>query len=502
MINFLPTVYEDELLYSVFARYKRMCGMLSNEALINDLFGSHIIQRSIFFPQHINAFVSNLTPLSKFTAKEIIMKNTMLPFFSAFLSEEKTKRVYTNMVDGCGRGIETIIGFGGSKVNIQTYLRYCPICFQEDMVKKGESYWRRVHQIVGVMYCRKHRVRLKDSSVLSTANALNFICADEDVCNENVLTDNFSTKVKELNIQYIKASEQLLWGNYQRKDLQFIIRFYIDKLRDRGFASKQGSLYINEVQKRFLQYYPTEYLKIMQSTVDPLKETNWLRLFVRNNNKNRSPLRHLLYLQFLGVSVDKFFCEDRVEGKKTTDIKHLPLFEIEEMREKWLILLKENPEANRSQLKTKGKGLHTWIFRHDREWYEKVTPRVKTSMRKTNDSEWEERDKECLKLAKQAVERIMNEQGKPIRVTPLSIRRTVGERSWFNNERLKETHQFMREAKEEINEFRIRKIKWAIDELNKCNERITAYKIQRFVGFGGEQREVRILIDKVLKEHY
>jgi len=95
----------------------------------------------------------------------------------------------------------------------------------------------------------------------------------------------------------------------------------------------------------------------------------------------------------------------------------------------------------------------------------------------------------------------MNEPGKLNRVTPLSIRRTVGERSWFKNEKLKETHSFMQLAKEEINEFRSRKIKWAIDELNKCDERITAYKIQGFVGFGGEKKEVRILIEKVLIEH-
>lgn len=49
MINFLPVIYEDELLYSVIARYKQMCGMVSNQALVKDLFGRLIIMKSTFF---------------------------------------------------------------------------------------------------------------------------------------------------------------------------------------------------------------------------------------------------------------------------------------------------------------------------------------------------------------------------------------------------------------------------------------------------------------------
>ncbi|MBW9234679.1 TniQ family protein, partial [Leptospira santarosai] len=108
----------------------------------------------------------------------------MFPFYTAFMSEEKSNAIYISMAEGCGRGIETIIGFGGSKVNPSNYLRYCPICFQEDIKNLGESYWRRIHQVVGAMYCRKHMVLLKDSTVLSTGNGLGYICADEEVCNE------------------------------------------------------------------------------------------------------------------------------------------------------------------------------------------------------------------------------------------------------------------------------------------------------------------------------
>lgn len=500
MINFLPVIYEDELLYSVIARYQRMCGIFSAEALVKDLFGKKIILRSTFFPQHINNFVSNLPPNSRLTSREIIMNHTMFPFYTAFLSEEKAQLILQKMAKGCGKGIETVLGFGGSKVKMPKYLRYCPTCFKDDIANLGESYFRRTHQIIGAFYCSKHRVLLKHSNVLSTQTGRDFICADEDNCNDEILSDSFSPKTKELNLQYIRNAEGLLKGDYPRKELEFIISFYIDILRDKGLTSSSGNLYMNDVESRFLHHYPVEYLKIMQSEVDLMVSTNWLRAFVRNNNKNRSPLRHLLYLQFLGVGVDEFFNANKVIGKKSTIKEFAPIFDISERREKWLKLIEENKGATRNELKEKGKGLHTWIFRHDREWYEKVTPRVKVRKPKTDPTDWEKRDNECLQMAKEAVQQILNADGKPIRVTPASVRLTVGARNWFNNKKLIRTRQYLQEVREDLTDFRIRKIKWAIDEMSKQEGSITAYKVQLYAGFGGGGEEVRGLIEKALRE--
>ena len=146
-------------------------------------------------------------------------------------------------------------------------------------------------------------------------------------------------------------------------DYSYIIDFYIDRLRERRLASKNGSLYMKDLQERFLSFYPKQYLEMMQSSIDPDSPSNWLRLFVRHNNRNRSPLRHLLFLQFLGVEIDDLFRNKKVIGKKSVQVQYNPIFDIHKRREKWLKLIAENPNANRSQLKEKGKGLHTWIYR-------------------------------------------------------------------------------------------------------------------------------------------
>ena len=160
MINFLPILYEDEILYSVIARYQRMCGMVSKLALMKDLFGNRSVSRSIFLPKNINALVNNLPPMSKITTEEIIMNHTMFPFYTAFFSEEKAKFVAKIMAEDQDVAAENYIGITGNRVKIGHYLRYCPVCFKEDLATFGESCWRRKHQIVGALYCMKHEVLL------------------------------------------------------------------------------------------------------------------------------------------------------------------------------------------------------------------------------------------------------------------------------------------------------------------------------------------------------
>ena len=501
MINFLPELYENELFYSVIARYRTKCGMISGRALIRDLFGRFVVITSSNFPQYIKDFIRNLPPTSKIVAKEIIEEHTLFRFYTSFLSEDRARLVYQTMEDGGSHSklnIEQRLGFGGNKVRKSSYLRYCPVCFREDIDTLGESYWRTNHQIIGVFYCSKHHVLLKESSVLSTGTGIEFICADEQVCNAELLEDKYPDNIKLLSLKYAHNAEVLLNGDIPRKELSYIIDYYIDRLRERRLASKNGSLYMNEVQERFLHFYPKQYLEMMQSDIDPDSPSNWLRLFVRHNNRNRSPLRHLLFLQFLGVEIGDLFQNKKVIGKKSVQVQYNPIFDIRKRREKWLQLIAENPGANRSQLKDKGKGLHTWIYRYDKDWYDKVTPKDALGKKKSATIDWDKRDEECLELAKEAVEIILKREGKPIRITPSSIRKTLGFGSWFNNVKLVRTQRYLKDVKEDIDEFRIRKIKWAIGKISKNDGVLTPYRVQLYAGFGGSDKVVRKLILKEL----
>lgn len=503
MMNFVPIIYEDELLYSVIARYQRMAGIVSRGALMKDVFGKNIGAKSILFPTGIDRFINNLPPTSKISANEIIFNHTMFPFYAAFLSKERTNYITRVMREDQGLAAENYLGIGGvGKIRLGKHLRYCPVCFREDLKRLGESYWRRSHQIVGSLYCKEHHVSLKNSAVLNTNNRFAYRCADKSVCSMEITQDIYSEEIKSFNKTYVNNADYLLKGNYMRKNFSFIIAAYVDLLRERELASVSGNLYLKKVQSEFLNYYPNNYLMLMQSQVDLKNKKNWLRNFVVNDGHNKNPLRHLLYLQFLGVSPKKFFNINKVIGRKTTNKNYSPKFDIEERKKQWLKITEDNKGANRGELQKIGKGLHTWIRRYDREWYDKVTPRPFPKKRTKGSVEWERRDRECLELAKQAVKSIMGKPGKPIRVTPSSITHEVGEGNWFKrSKKLVKTRSFMEQETESLEDFRLRKIKWAIKEMRKNGEYITPYKVMVFAGFDSNEKVKRMVEDELEKNH-
>jgi hypothetical protein len=238
----------------------------------------------------------------------------------------------------------------------------------------------------------------------------------------------------------------------------------------------------------------------MQSDIDIEDKTNWIRLFVRNNNKNRNPLRHLLFIQFLDIDIEELFECSYVTGKVKIVKKRSPIFDLNERRERWQKIIKDNPGKNRSELKSIGKGVHTWLYTYDRKWYEEVTPRIKNKNKKAEVIDWNKRDEHCLSMVKKAVEQIINKDGKPVRIGLENIRREVGVTRWFYDERLVKTHKYINEVTEDITSYRIRKIKWAINEMIDNELTVTPYKIQLYAGFGGNNKEVRLLIENILED--
>lgn len=505
MINFFPPMYENELLYSTIARYKKRSGIISKRQLIEDLFGRYISVSSSFFPQYIEDLLDQFPPTTTLNATEIIEQHTMFNLYTGFMPEEQSHFIKEQMKKGSNGkkgNLEKFIGLGGSKVRRTRFLKYCPLCFAEDLKTLGESYWRINHQIVGALYCFKHQVLLKKSTVNVVDSKFNYLCADEIVCDDKVLQDNYTKKMKELNIVYVQNAEYLLGNNRNRKDLSFITSYYIDRLREEGLASNNGNLYMKQFMQLFVEFYTQDYLQIMQSEVDVNSSSNWLRVFVRYNmNKNRIFLRHLLMLQFLNIHPKQLFECKKVVGKIVNKPTHAPKFSIIERREQWVRLMRENPNANRSELRELGKGLCSWIRKHDWDWYDTVTPKFKRKPRSNNKKYWMERDKCYLKLVQEAHKQLLKSNGKPIRITPTTIRNYLGVGGWLRNPRLVRTNEYLRENREELEAFRKRKIKWAIADMRERNLPLTVYKVQLYAGFGGGNKEIKELISQMLRHN-
>lgn len=483
MINCFPVIYKDELLYSIISRYKRVCGIQGNQNLIRDLCGKKQGMMATIFPIHINRIVKRLPYRSQITSQQLLNENTLYPFYTKFLSESLAGEMKEGMLSKDRFNGIVKAGFIGSKVKLNKYLKYCPMCVEDDIKTLGESYWRREHQIIGVLFCKKHKIKLKDSTVIVGETNNKYICLDDIEIDKKI--DSNGIEYLDYNLNYMKLVEELSNEDGKRLEQSIINRFYINELIKRKLASQNGNIYMKKLLSTFKEFYPQNYLKLMQCDYEVGDKNAWLRRFFLNN-KNKSMVYHLLLLQFLNCSVRDLFnyAEDIEIDKKVKS--HKPIYDLEEKRKQWLELIKANPNKPRCELKKIGKGLHTYIYKYDKEWYNSVTPIYKRTKSVKEYVDWTERDEIILKKVKVAVDNILNKSGKPVKISYLSIMKESGLSKQINNKKLIKTTAYINEVKETDIDYWKRKILWAIKELQNEEIPLTLYKIQIKSGFGND----------------
>ena len=165
MPAFFPSLLPDELLYSVVARYADMVAYPSQNALLHDVFGASTARDMVDLPSYLDAFVDRLPVGHRHTAQQLIDSATLLPYYRPFASQEIVKSTEASMRRHQRVGARQILQAGGGLVRAGDRFRFCSTCVEADADQYGAPYWRRVHQLPGVLICPLHRLALFESSV-------------------------------------------------------------------------------------------------------------------------------------------------------------------------------------------------------------------------------------------------------------------------------------------------------------------------------------------------
>lgn len=176
MINYLPQIYEDELVYSWFARYYIHSGCLTHKMALEDILKNRHNNPS-------KEFIGNLSIPTYEKIREIIsmedlvLNHTMFPQYARFLPlEEKKKALYHLGYDFCDpHHLFAIL----PRTENDAFLKYCPICTKEDKERFGETYWHRKHQIRNMQSCYKHKCMLESSNVSAKSEQCFTFCPAE-----------------------------------------------------------------------------------------------------------------------------------------------------------------------------------------------------------------------------------------------------------------------------------------------------------------------------------
>ena len=156
---FFPTPYPDEILYSVLCRYHSRSGKPSVLQTNLEIWGKRYGKR-LYLPDGIEYFACEIPKSANLTAERFIYENTIFPWLTPFLPEERADTLFGAMRYGHSNTYN-IIGFSKAFKTQPRYLRYCNQCIEYDVNRYGEAYWHRVHQLPGVYVCPDHNILTK-----------------------------------------------------------------------------------------------------------------------------------------------------------------------------------------------------------------------------------------------------------------------------------------------------------------------------------------------------
>jgi hypothetical protein len=159
MFGFFPRPMDDELLYSLLARYRVLSGARSSNRILEAAFGKHLKRISLDLPGCLTHLAMSL-PFENCKPEWLVEQFTLFPYYIHFLPEDVARRLHSHLLSRDMVHLHQLSqSFSGFSVG--DGLRFCPVCVQEDQLREGMSGWRRSHQLPGVFTCSKHNVWLR-----------------------------------------------------------------------------------------------------------------------------------------------------------------------------------------------------------------------------------------------------------------------------------------------------------------------------------------------------
>lgn len=310
MIGFFPDPYPDELLYSACARYSDRVNYRNKQSHRSELLGILGLSAVVDFPNRLEHLVSILPPGNNYSAEIIINQNTLLPFYEPFLPSRRAELIRQEMKDGSKYNtLRARIATTVKQVRMPEYLRFCPLCVEEDKKEFGETYWHRLHQLPGVLVCPDHLCFLENSSLeWKRGVGGRFYSAEGFVSQQKSRSLNQANFDHQILIKLATNAKWLLSQNHISIENSVIRDRYYNQLLKKELAYCNDRIRTEKLCKEFQDFYSPLIFEILGCSNNSVRR-GWIFRIVSKSKADilHHPIRHLLIMNFLGFSAEEFF---------------------------------------------------------------------------------------------------------------------------------------------------------------------------------------------------
>jgi hypothetical protein len=307
MLNNFIEPYEEEIFYSLLARYHFYSANSNFKDSLKDLFGSSNVIPTILFPSTLQHFAFQFKEGSKLTAEYFIYKHTAFPFYAPFMPQSRKEKVLEEMKNSNSRTINLETGVAAGSICAKDSLYYCPLCAKEDLETLGESYFRRSHQLQGILVCAEHGCYLSSYAVSRLESSrIEAVRLENEKISFAINTEK-NAELQSKLFEIAKGAKYILKNDLSEFNAEYIHEIYKNLLVKKGFTSVGGSINQSELHAAFTAFYGEELLSLLDSSLDRDTEWNWLKSITRKYKKVMHPVRHMLLMIFLYGSVANFF---------------------------------------------------------------------------------------------------------------------------------------------------------------------------------------------------
>lgn len=152
-------------------------------------------------------------------------------------------------------------------------------------------------------------------------------------------------------------------------------------------------------------------------------------------------------------------------------------------RNKWLNAQKKYPKLSKNELRRLYSSVYMRLYRNDRIWLDSNSPKSQQNPTVNKRVDWKERDERILELSRISYKKLLDEV-RPVRITISRIGKEIDQSALLEKHlsKLPQTGAYVESIIETIEDFQMRRIRWAIAKLINEDEFPKPWKICRIAG--------------------